>query len=277
MRRATAPRGATRAASAATRRRAAAAARRPARRAPRAKALPRALDACVVRCRHRPSAATMQSIGPCWKCQRPSPSTRRARDAAHRHPPAGASSGHGTPAAAHVDAPAAGREHVVEPAHARHVAAERAVIVGRIVNSIGETIAGVGTEPKLVVRHRRDVDHHRDAAAGPDEDRRAAEGHLDALRLDRSRQRDRVLGDAVRTDPPAPAMKNTVQSAGSQFWPIRSTTRRMASGISPGAARARRRGRTTRVLARRRHHEQPQTRAARRARAPRPRRSRADR
>ena len=38
----------------------------------------------------------------------------------------------------------------------------------------------------------------------------------------------------ARSDPPAPAMKSTVQSDGSQFSPIRSTTRRTASGISAG-------------------------------------------
>ena len=40
-------------------------------------------------------------------------------------------------------------EHLVEGADPVDVAAERAVVVERIVNSIGETIAGVGTEPKL--------------------------------------------------------------------------------------------------------------------------------
>ena len=42
-------------------------------------------------------------------------------------------------------------EHLVEAAHAVHVAAERAIVVERAcVNSIGATIAGVGTEPKLL-------------------------------------------------------------------------------------------------------------------------------
>ena len=41
----------------------------------------------------------------------------------------------------------------------------------------------------------------------------------------------------ARSDPPAPAMNSTVQSEGSQFSPMRSTTARTAPGISAGTGR----------------------------------------
>ena len=43
----------------------------------------------------------------------------------------------------------------------------------------------------------------------------------------------------ARRLPPAPAMKRTVQSEGSQFSPIRSTTARTASGMAAGTGRSR--------------------------------------
>ena len=108
------------------------------------------------------------------------------------------SSGHGFAASQPTTRHALAREDVRERPHAVHVAAERARSRrGACVNSIGATIAGVGTQPKAFVRHARHVDHHRDPAARPDVDRRAAAGHAGrAASLIERVSAHRVLGDA---------------------------------------------------------------------------------
>ncbi len=127
------------------------------------------------------------------------------------------------------------------------------------MNSIGETIAGVGTEPKLLRRHLGDVDHHRDAAARPHVHRRAAAGDVDEQRLDRSRQRDRVLGDAGAQ---RPAGAGDVEHRAERRLAV------LADAIDDAAHRRRHLGRARHevvvedepggVLAGRRDHEQAQ-------------------
>ena len=142
-----------------------------------------------------PSAKTMQSIGPCWKCQRPSPSCARTAPliAGLRDRRA---SGQGLPAGASTARHAPEASTLLEPLHPADVAAEGAVVVEahRELDRRDDRRRRHRAEARG--RHLRHVDHHRDAAARPDVDRRAAAGDVDQQALDRAREPHRVVGDA---------------------------------------------------------------------------------
>src|SRR6185436_11424411 len=103
-----------------------------------------------------------------------------------------------------------------------------------MVNSIGETIAGVGTEPKLLAG----ILATSTITVMP------PPGHTYTGAPPQVTLTSRLLIDRVwrtglsvtpaRRLPPAPATYSTEQSDGSQFSPIRSTTRRTSAGISAG-------------------------------------------
>ena len=125
-------------------------------------------------------------------------------------------------------------QHVFQRDGARGVAAQRRIVVG----AQGELDRRHQRRRRHVaeglLRHARHIDHEGDAAARPDIGRRAAQVTL--VRVSRTERVSRT-GFSVtpaRSEPPAPAMNSTVQSAGSQFSAMRSTTWRTGAGIVGG-------------------------------------------